>query len=181
MLDLMKCDRLAALRTMHHGLKRVAARRMAPNDAMTARPGSPGLGPMAHRHQHGRERAAHLGEAIIVARRVRLIGLARQDAAINQMRTTVGDTGAAAPQSTIKFVKSTDAAEAIAQDQHGPAIPDDRHRAGDRAFLAFEFLPAHRVFELLGKGLTASCNDAYEISLTAPATVARVGSVFELT
>ena len=100
-----------------------------------------GLGPAevvdaeaAERDDHGRERAAALGQLVARAQRALAVALARDEAEILEPAQAAGEqVGRDRVERAREVAVARDAAQQVANDQQRPAIADGVERRGDRA------------------------------------------------
>jgi hypothetical protein len=91
------------------------------------------VAPPHQREQHGVQVDALLCEAVLVALRAHLVGLAREDPLLDEQAQAVRQEVAPQAEAPLEVVEARRAAEGLAQDQDRPALPDDRPRSSDGA------------------------------------------------
>src|SRR3954451_20788910 len=102
------------------------------------RPGGRGVELVAPQHQVRErlpQRAALGGQAVLVARWALLVAAALEDALVDEALEAVGEDLLGEAEAPLEVLKSADAVEGVADEQHRPSLADDLQGAGDRADL----------------------------------------------
>jgi hypothetical protein len=103
--------------------------------------GVPPVPPATESHQNVEQILAFLGQPILVTRRSLLVEASVENSGLDQSREPVGENVAGDSQILLKIVKSPNAQEGVAQDQHCPLIADQLGGVGDRTLQVLEALP----------------------------------------
>ena len=127
--DLARIDFLPALRTGHDRTKVVPARQVTVQHRRSLLARIVRIAPMHQRYQCRIEPAPFLRQAILVTRRPRLIGDLLKDALFDQKFEPRRQHAPRNTQALLKVVEAAHAQESLAQNQHRPAIANDRQRA----------------------------------------------------
>ena len=119
-----------AARFVHHFEGRALGRR-------------PCVAPFTHRREHAPEVAALVGEPVLGARRVLLVGDPFQHTAIDEVIEPVVQDVAGDAEARLEVVEPRHAEERIAHDEHAPPLAHDLQALGDRAVHGLEAGPFH--------------------------------------
>ena len=115
----------------------------------------------AERHDHGRERAAALGQRVARAQRTLAVALARDEAEILEPAQPAGQqVRRDGLERAGQIAVARDAAQQVADDQQRPAVADGVERRGDRAVVG---IGGHE--DTLHRIVTRFCLVALEVRL----------------
>lgn len=95
------------------------------------------VAPVNDRHDDGVEVEALLRQPVFVAQGPLLVGHLGEDEIVDQRSSRLVRMGRVTPSRVWKS-SASDAQEAVAQDQQGPAVADDRHGPCQRTCLVLE-------------------------------------------
>lgn len=134
---------LPALGAMKFGLGGVAAALVFERDRGPVVVAHPAVAPADESDDDGVEIAALLREPVLVPDRLRLVGTPVDDAVVGELAEPSRKKMGGRAQRGFEVFEAACAEEEVAQHEEGPAIADDRERAGDGAAHFPNFVPAH--------------------------------------
>jgi len=129
--------------TDEFGFDRVAAGRVDQFHRDARASSHPTIAPLGHRSDQGIEVKSFFREAILESTRVLFVRDTPKNSVAHQLTQPVRQAVRCQAQILLNRVELSDAEEDIADDQHGPAVADDRQRSGHRAGHRVDLLPAH--------------------------------------
>ena len=103
----------------------------------------PLVAPLPQGAQHRPQRAALVGEDVLVAERPLLVGAALDNAVGHEVVEPLGEHVAGDAQAALDVVETVHPEEQVAHDEEGPPLTHHLEGLGDRATHVVEALPSH--------------------------------------